>query len=83
MDYTLAALTPTPGGAAVTEYHYTCAIPRPPQLLTEKQLADIAKILTRINQEHNGFGTVTIIVKRGQVAGIGATTEWRYDLEPK
>ena len=66
----------------MTDFTYT-ANPCPPQLLTDKQLSDIARILERINEEHNGFGTVTIIIKRGQVAGIGAITEWRYELEPK
>ena len=65
----------------MSEYTYTT--PQPSALLTDKQLSDIARILERINQEHNGYGTVTIIIKRGQVAGIGAVTEWRYDLEPK
>ena len=65
----------------MSEYTYTT--PQPAPFLTDKQLSDIARILERINQEHNGYGTVTIIIKRGQVAGIGAVTEWRYDLEPK
>ena len=67
----------------MSEWTYTYGVNGQTTLLTDKQLADIARILERINQEHNGYGTVTIIIKRGQVAGIGAVTEWRYDLEPK
>lgn len=67
----------------MSEYTYTYGFRGQPTVLTDKQLSDIARILERINQEHNGFGTVTIIIKRGQVAGIGAVTEWRYDLEKR
>lgn len=66
----------------MTNFTYT-SDPRPAPFLTDKQLSDITRILERINQEHNGFGTVTIIIKRGQVAGIGSVTEWRYDLEKR
>ena len=51
----------------------------PPALFTGAQLADITKILERINQEHKGFGEITFRLHKGKVVAIISKTEWRYE----
>ena len=51
----------------------------PPALFNAAQLADITKILERINEEHKGFGEITFRLHKGRVAAIIAKTEWRYE----
>ena len=52
-------------------------------VLSDAQLADIARALAVINAEYHGYGTITIVIKRGQVQAVGLVVEHQYRLEER